>query len=75
MHYWLLNEMHFVWLGSLTRPINNPINIFLINPNIILYHILFIKYLWISKISLVSIGLKSAEKNLQFFWILVFSYY
>ena len=33
------------------------------NPNIILYHILFIKYLWISKISLVSMRLKSTEKN------------
>ena len=32
-------------------------------PNIILYHVLFIKYLWISKISLVPIGLKSAEKS------------
>ena len=29
-----------------------------------LHHVLFIKYLWISKISLVSIGLKSTEKNL-----------
>ena len=38
-------------------------NIFLINPNIILYYIIFIKNLWISKISLVSIGLKSTEKN------------
>ena len=27
-----------------------------------LYPVLFIKYLWISKISLVSIGLKSTEK-------------
>ena len=42
--------------------INNPRNIFLINLNIILYHVLFIKYLWISKISLVSIGLKLKEK-------------
>ena len=54
--------MHFVWLEALTMLLNNPINIFLINQNIILYHVLFIKYLWISKISL-SIGLKSTEKN------------
>ena len=40
-------------------PVNNPIN----NPNIILYHVLFIKYLWISKILLVSIGIKSTEKK------------
>ena len=38
-------------------------NIFLINPSIILYHVLFVKCLWISKISLVSIGLKSTEKK------------
>ena len=37
-------------------------NIFLINPNIISYHVLFIKYLWISQTWLVSIGLKSTEK-------------
>ena len=40
-------------------------NIFLINPNIILYHVLFIKYLWISKISLVLIELKAAEKKIK----------
>ena len=55
--------MPFVWLYWLTRPVNNPISIFLLNPNIILYHVIFIKYLWVSKISLVSIGLKSTEKN------------
>ena len=55
--------MHFVWLDPLTRRVNSRINIF-INPNILLYHIIFIKYLWISKISLVSIGLKSTEKKL-----------
>ena len=27
-----------------------------------LHHVLFIKYLWISKISLVSIGLKPTQK-------------
>ena len=43
--------------------LDNPINIFLINPNTILYHLLFVKYLWISNISLLSIGLKSTEKN------------
>ena len=40
-------------------------NIFLINPNIILYHVLFIKYLWISKISLLLIELKAAEKKIK----------
>ena len=37
-------------------PVNNQINIFLINPNIILYYFLFIKYLWIGKISLLLTG-------------------
>ena len=46
-----------------TMLLNNTINTFLIIPNIILYYVPFIKYLWISKISLVSIGLKSTEKN------------
>ena len=41
----------------LTKVVSNTINIFLINSNIILYYVSFIKYLWISKISLVSIGL------------------
>ena len=41
----------------------DPINIFLINPNIILYNFPFIKYLWISTISLISIGLKSTKKG------------
>ena len=44
-------------------PVDNLINIFLINPNIFLYHVPFIKYLWISKISLVSIESKSTEKK------------
>ena len=44
--------------------VNNPINIFLIHPNIILYHVLFIKCLRISKKSLISIGLKSTEIKL-----------
>ena len=48
-------------LDPLTRPVNNPINIFLINPDIILYHVIFIKYLWISKKSLALIRLKSTE--------------
>ena len=44
--------------------LNNRINTFLINSNIILYHVPFIKYLWISKMSLASIGLKSTEKRI-----------
>ena len=55
--------MHYVWLDALTRPVNNPINIISISTNTILYHVLFIKYLWISKISLVSTGLTSRGKN------------
>ena len=55
--------MHMVWLDPLSRLVNNPINIFLFNTDIILYHVLFIKYLWISKILSESIGLKLTEKN------------
>ena len=55
--------MHFVWFDPLTKPVNNPIKILIINPKIILHHVLFIKYLWISKILLISIGLNSTEKN------------
>ena len=47
----------------MTRPVNNPINIFLINPQKSLCYVFFIKYLWISKTSLVSIRLKSTEKK------------
>ena len=47
----------------LTMLLNDTINIFLITPNIIfLCYFYFIKYLWISNISLVSIGVKSTEK-------------
>ena len=42
--------------------INNPKNIFLINPNILCVYFPFIKHLLISKILLVSTELKS-EKN------------
>ena len=44
-------------------PVNNPINIFLINPVIFSHYVLSIKYLSISKISLVWIWLKSTEKK------------
>ena len=54
--------MHFVWLDSVTRPVNS-VNIFLINLNIVLDHVIFIKYLWLPKISIVSIELKSTEKK------------
>ena len=30
--------MHFVWLDALTMLINNPVNVFLLMPNVILYH-------------------------------------
>ena len=48
----------------IVQTLNNPINMCLINPNIILYYVSLIKYLWISKISIVSITLKSTEKTL-----------
>ena len=60
-------------LDALAMSVNNLINIFLINSNIILYHVPFINYLRISKILLVSIRLRSTEKNLQFLLILFFS--
>ena len=61
--------------------INNPINVFLIKPNIILYHVLFIKHLWVTKTSLLSIGLKLTEKNFTthfnpaFFILLIVKYF
>ena len=54
--HWLFMDTHFVWLEACTILVNNTINLFLIIPNI-LYHVSFIKYLWIFRISLVSIGL------------------
>ena len=75
MHFWLLNETHFVWLYALTILINNPLNFFLINSKIKLHHVLSIKYLWISKISLVSIELKSTKKVFTTPFNPVFSYY
>ena len=50
-------------LDALAMSVNNLINIFLINSNIISYHVPFINYLRISKILLVSIWLKSTEKK------------
>ena len=55
--------------------LNNPIKIFLINPNFVLYHVLFIKCLCISKILLVSTGLKSIEKKCTVPFNLVFFLY
>ena len=66
--------MHSVWLDALTILINNPINIFLIKLNISLYHVPFIKYLWISKM-LVSIGLTATENKPSFNPVFFFSYY
>ena len=63
-HLWLLKDTHFLWLERLTMLVNNTINIFLKMLNVTLYYVPFIKYLWRSKISLVSIGLKSTNKNL-----------
>ena len=64
-----------MWLEALTMLIDNPINILLTSPKIILYHVLFIKYLWISKISLLPIGLKLTEKNFTTPFYPVFSNY
>ena len=85
IHFWLLDDSHFVWLDVISMPINNPINIFLINPNIILYYVFslniyvylcfFIKYLCIFKMLLVSIGLESAEKSFTIRFNHVFLYY
>ena len=63
IHFWLLNETHFVWLEPLTRSVNNAIDIFLINPNIVSFYVIFITYSCIAKISLISIGLKWTEKK------------
>ena len=60
IHFWLLNDTHFAWLDALTMSVNNPVYIFLVNPNIFWYYVVFIKYLCISKIS---IGLKSTTKK------------
>ena len=44
--------------------LNNTVNIFKIISSNISSHVPFIKYLWLSKILLVAIGLKSTEKKL-----------
>ena len=45
--------------------VNNAINIFKKILNIFLYYVPFIKNLWISKILLVSVRLKTTEKNFR----------
>ena len=35
IHFWLLKEKHFVLLDPLTRPVKNPINIFIISSKIV----------------------------------------
>ena len=74
MHGWLFEDINFVWSETLSMlandllKLNDAINTFLLNLNIILYQYLFlidlnillyqmffVKYLRISKISLVSI--------------------
>ena len=56
-------------------PVNDPKNIFVINPNFILYHALFIKYFWVSKTLLVSIGSKSTEKKFTIHFNPVFFFF
>ena len=51
-----------IWHDLIHVLVNNTTNTFLIIPNIISYFVPFIKYLWISRTLLVSIGLKSTEK-------------
>ena len=63
IHFWLLKDTHFVSLEALTMLVNNTENIFLNNSEDYFISFLFIKYLWISNISLVSVRLKSTEKN------------
>ena len=69
-------DTHFVWLEAspmvetLIKLVHYLINIFLTILNIILYWNSFIKYTQISKILLVSIGLKSTEKLLHSLLIL-----
>ena len=55
MHCLLLNDMHFVWSEVLTMRADQPINIFLRNPIIILYCVFFIRYLLTLIILLLSI--------------------
>ena len=40
VNFSLLDGTHFVWLVALAMPANNPINFYLINLNIIKYHVL-----------------------------------
>ena len=73
--------MHFVGLDPMTSLVDNAINIFLVSRNIVLYYAFFIKSLCVSKISLLSVGLKSTEKkikrpfNLTFFILSVAKYF
>ena len=55
--------------------LNNTINLSLIILNIILYYFPFIEYLWVCKILLVLIGLKSTEKFFAHPFNAVLSYY
>ena len=54
-------------LEALSKLVNNTTNMFLILPSIISFYISFIKYLWMSKILVVLIGLKSTEKTFTLF--------
>ena len=56
----------------LTMLVNNRLNSFVVNLNIILNYVFFIKYRWISNISLVLLVLYSTEKLFHFHLILLF---
>ena len=72
VHCWLRKDSHFVWIEALTKLVDNSINIFLVNPNIILTF-LTIKYLQIWSMPSFLIELWATEKSytapLQEIWI------
>ena len=40
IHFWFLNDMHFIWLDALAMLINNPTNIFKLSQT--LFYIIFL---------------------------------
>ena len=66
---------YFVRIDPLTVLLSNTFKKNLINLNIVLYHVFFIKYLCISKIWLVSIGVKWNNKRNTLPFNPIFPYY
>ena len=54
--------MHFLWLEALTMSINNPTNIFLISPNIILDHIFSLIFM---NINIIIINRKFIDMSIR----------